>query len=128
MRGQASASRLMPSACASSSRASSARTVDAGRGQRAARLIEHVSRSRVGRFEFGQAVGLVLRHQRIDDLAQLVAGDDARQLVERQVDAVVGDAALREIVGADALAAVARPTRLLRSLARAASTRLRSAS
>ena len=30
-----------------------------------------------------------------------------RQLVERQVDAVVGDAALREIIGADALAPVA---------------------
>ena len=41
------------------------------------------------------------------DLAERFAFDHLRQLVERQVDAVVGDAALREIVGADALGAVA---------------------
>src|SRR3954463_2298675 len=65
-------------------------------------------RSLVRRFEFGQAVGLVLGHQGIDDLAQLVARNDARQIVERQVDAMVGDPALRKIISADALAAVAR--------------------
>ena len=37
-----------------------------------------------------------------------VAGDDLRQAIQRQaLDAMVGDAALREIVGADALAAIA---------------------
>src|SRR4051794_31017818 len=36
-----------------------------------------------------------------------VAGDDGVKLVEVQVDAVVGDAVLREVVGADALAALA---------------------
>src|SRR5262249_40031460 len=36
------------------------------------------------------------------------AGDDGVELVQGEVDAVVGDAVLREVVGADALAAVAR--------------------
>ena len=43
----------------------------------------------------------------IDQFVERFAGNDLRQLVERQVDAVVGDAALREIVGADAFRAVA---------------------
>src|SRR5262249_60481785 len=33
---------------------------------------------------------------------------DLRKLVEREVDAVIGDAALRKIIGADALRAIAR--------------------
>src|SRR3546814_8463863 len=41
------------------------------------------------------------------DLVHL-AFEDFGQAVERQVDAVIGDAALREIVGADAFRAVAR--------------------
>src|SRR3954452_16859153 len=45
--------------------------------------------------------------ERIDQLAQRLAGDHLRQLVERQVDAVIGDAPLRKIIGADALGAVA---------------------
>ena len=36
------------------------------------------------------------------------AFDHLRQLVEREIDAVIADAALRKIVGADALGAVAR--------------------
>src|SRR5581483_11963733 len=39
--------------------------------------------------------------------------DDAVQLIERKVDAVVSDAALRKIIGADALAAVARADQAL---------------
>src|SRR5262249_45152933 len=54
-----------------------------------------------------EQLGLVLGHERVDDLAERLALDDCRQLVERQIDAVVADAALREIVGADALGAVA---------------------
>ena len=54
-----------------------------------------------------QQLGLMLGDQRVDDLAQRLALDDLRQLVEREIDAVVGHAALREIVGADALGAVA---------------------
>ena len=120
-------SRLMPSAWANRSRASHAGIVDAGSGQRPRGFVQGHCSSR--RFEFRQPVGLVLGHQRVDDLAQFVAGDDARQIVERQVDAVVGDAALREIIGADALAAVARPHQALALRWRApASTRLRSAS
>ena len=55
----------------------------------------------------GELRGLMLGGQRVDQFAQRFAGDHLRQLVERQVDAVIGDAALREIVGADALGAVA---------------------
>lgn len=36
-----------------------------------------------------------------------VALDDLGEVVEGEVDAVIGDAILREVVGADALAAVA---------------------
>ena len=43
---------------------------------------------------------------RPDDLLQ-VAGDNGVELVERQIDAMIGDAILREVVGADAFAAVA---------------------
>ncbi len=40
----------------------------------------------------GQQRGLMLGHQRVDDLAERLALDHLRQLVERQIDAVVGDA------------------------------------
>src|SRR5205085_329876 len=43
----------------------------------------------------------------VDSFAQGFARDDLRQFIERQVDTVVGDAALRKIIGADALGAVA---------------------
>src|SRR3954462_803059 len=56
--------------------------------------------------EAGELLGLVLRHQRAGDLVQ-VAGHHLVDLVEREVDAMVGHAALREVVGADAVAAVA---------------------
>src|SRR5262245_61869899 len=42
----------------------------------------------------------------LHDVVQM-AGDDTVQLVQRQVDAVVGDAVLREVVRADALGAIA---------------------
>src|SRR5439155_159097 len=54
-----------------------------------------------------QPLPLVKVLQGPDQLAH-VAGDDRVQFVEREVDAVVGQAVLREVVGADALAAVAR--------------------
>ena len=50
----------------------------------------------------------MLGHQRVDDLVQGLAFHHLRQLVQRQIDAVVGDAALRKIIGADAFRAVAR--------------------
>src|SRR3546814_5707953 len=46
----------------------------------------------------GQPLGFVLGNQRADQLVHL-AFEDFGQAVERQVDAVIGDAALREIVG-----------------------------
>jgi hypothetical protein len=45
--------------------------------------------------------------QRADQFVE-VAVDDGRQLVEGEVDAMIGDASLRVVVGADALAAIAR--------------------
>ena len=36
-----------------------------------------------------------------------IAGDDLIELVQRQADAVIGHAVLREVVGADPLAAIA---------------------
>ncbi len=45
-------------------------------------------------------------HQRVGEFADF-AVHDVIHLVQREVDAVVGDAALREIVGADALGTVA---------------------
>src|SRR5262245_5636906 len=53
----------------------------------------------------GQQPRLVIGDQRVDDLVEL-AQHHAIELVERQVDAVIGDAPLREIVGADALGTV----------------------
>ncbi len=50
---------------------------------------------------------LILRRQRFDHLVERLARQDPVQLVERQIDAMVGDAPLREIVGADPLRAVA---------------------
>ena len=55
----------------------------------------------------GEPGRLVLGDQRLDDLVERLARDHLVELVEGQVDAVVGDAVLREIVGADALGAVA---------------------
>src|SRR5260370_29052843 len=54
--------------------------------------------------QLGGAVG---GGERVDDLVERFARHHLVDLVERQVDAVVGDATLREIVGADALGAVA---------------------
>jgi hypothetical protein len=42
-----------------------------------------------------------------------VAVHDGVDPIQREVDAVIGDAPLREVVGADALAAIARPDQAL---------------
>src|SRR6478672_8634354 len=55
----------------------------------------------------GEQLRLVLGDQCVDDLAQRLAFEDLRQLVEREIDAVVRHAALRIIVGADAFGAIA---------------------
>src|SRR6476469_1880871 len=54
----------------------------------------------------GELGGLMLGGERVDDLAQRLALHDLRQLVEGEIDAMLGDAALREIVGADAFGTV----------------------
>src|SRR5207245_4719855 len=56
---------------------------------------------------------LVLRGQRIDQLADCFSGNHLRQLVERQIDAMVSDPSLREVISADALAAIAGADLLL---------------
>src|SRR5439155_11331088 len=54
-----------------------------------------------------ELLGLVMRDQRVDDVVDL-AVHHAVELVKVQTDAVVGEPVLREVVGADFLAAVAR--------------------
>jgi hypothetical protein len=54
-----------------------------------------------------QSIGLVGGDQVIDELVE-VAVEHAGEIVARQADAMVGDAILRKVVGADLLAAVAR--------------------
>src|SRR5687768_15800802 len=58
-------------------------------------------------FQLREPLRLVAGDQRIDDLVQLTVHDPV-DLVEREVDAVVRHAPLREVVGADPLGAVAR--------------------
>src|SRR5262245_33957265 len=55
---------------------------------------------------FRELLRAVLLLERIDELVQ-VAVHHIRQLVEREVDAMVRDASLRKVVGADALRTVA---------------------
>src|SRR5271168_4576524 len=55
----------------------------------------------------GELRRLMLGDERIDELTQRFALHDLRQLVEREIDAMVRHAALREIIGTDALGAVA---------------------
>jgi hypothetical protein len=52
--------------------------------------------------EGGQQIRLMLAHERINDLIQ-VALQDLIELVQAQIDAMVGDTPLGEVVGADAL-------------------------
>src|SRR5689334_20193481 len=54
----------------------------------------------------GELLGLILARQSVGQLEK-VPVDDCVDLVERQIDAVVGHPALRKVVGANALAAVA---------------------
>src|SRR5690606_4521948 len=62
-------------------------------------------RSLIG--DAGQLFGLVLLLQCADQLLQSSV-HDLGQLVEREIDAMVGDPALREIVSADAFGTIAR--------------------
>src|SRR5580693_5412550 len=65
----------------------------------------------------GEQLGLTLGGQRVDDLVQPLPFHDAFERIKGQVDAMVGHPPLREVIGANALRAVARPnlrTSLLR--------------
>src|SRR5690242_18066230 len=76
--------------------------VTAGRiGKRGLKRWSRVLRGKLG--------GLVFGDQRIDDFGERFALENLRQLVKRQIDAVVRNPALRIIVGADAFGAVAGP-------------------
>ena len=55
----------------------------------------------------GKPLRLVFGHKSLDHLVESLAGYHLVQLVEGEVDAVVGHASLREIVGPDPLGAVA---------------------
>jgi hypothetical protein len=60
----------------------------------------------VALFQLGEQFGPAGHLQGVHHVAQ-VAFHHLQQLVEREVDAVIGEAALRKVVGADAVAAVA---------------------
>src|ERR1041384_4815128 len=72
------------------------------------RLVDDVENAHTasGRY-FGQTLVVVFRHQIFDQLIQ-VAFHDGGQVLDGEVDAVVGDTVLGEVVGADFFAAVAR--------------------
>jgi hypothetical protein len=55
----------------------------------------------------------VIGNQRVDQFVQ-IAFHDPVELVKREINAVIGDAALREVIGTDSLGAVARATWLRR--------------
>ena len=57
-------------------------------------------------FEFREPVCLIFRDECVNDLSQVVARENALKLVQREIDAVIGHAALGEIVGADALGTI----------------------
>src|SRR5215831_11780054 len=52
-----------------------------------------------------QFLGLVMSGKRVDDLIQFAVHDEI-QLVQGQADAMIGDAILRKVVGADLFAAI----------------------
>src|SRR5690606_36710682 len=58
--------------------------------------------------DLGELRGAVFGEQRVDDLVERLAGEHLVDLVEREIDAMVGDAALREVVGADPFRPIAR--------------------
>src|SRR5262245_25106690 len=66
----------------------------------------HRASSRARRAVLTKPLLFVVLFERVDDVAE-IAGDDGVELVEIQIDAVIGDAILRKIVGADAFVAVA---------------------
>src|SRR5687768_3111396 len=108
---QARASPGLPSACSSRSWTSSRSSPSAWAAARACAqfvgFTANASKPTVGGFQLGELLGATCYLQRGDHVAQ-VAFHDGQQLVQGQVDAVVGEASLREVVGADAVAAVAR--------------------
>src|SRR5207245_3473310 len=63
-------------------------------------------RSRSDAHLFLQGLRLEVRHDRLDDRIEVTL-HDPRQTVDGEVDAVVGEAVLREGVGADLLGALA---------------------
>src|SRR2546423_896632 len=64
-----------------------------------------VARGAIGRL--AQAVGLVPGDQAIEHRVEIARLDELGQLVVLEIDPVVGDAALRIVIGADFLASVA---------------------
>ena len=50
---------------------------------------------------------LILVNQRVDNFIERLTGENPVDLIERHIDPMIGDAPLREIIGADALGPVA---------------------
>ena len=116
-----------------------ARRLDAGVGERArsaarpARRAAPVAHARAIGSSTGMALHgrelarLMIGDERVDQLVERRALEHRVELVQRQVDAMIGDAPLRKVVGADALRAVARADLALAGL-RARRIRARSRS
>src|SRR3990170_73925 len=103
--------RVVPEKCSTISLASSAGSATAAAARRA-RAAFSSGPSLSGRLsaieaDIGEQLRLVIGDQRVDDLVEF-AHHHPVELVERQIDAMVGDAALREVISADPLRAVAR--------------------
>src|SRR4029450_1509905 len=50
----------------------------------------------------------MLGHHRVNDLVKCLAFHHLRQFVDREIDAMIGDAALRKIIGSNPFRAIAR--------------------
>src|SRR5690606_41622438 len=105
-----SSERATPSVWAISNSASSRAVSDTGASCRAASRRAWATLTRRDRgsdetsfAERGEALGLVLGDQRVDQFGQTGAGEDFVQLVQGQPDPMIGYASLREVVGADPL-------------------------
>src|SRR6185312_13747109 len=92
------------SLCASASRTVS--TVGTVAAVGASAIAGAAGTSAIAAADRGELLGVGFLRQRLGDLVE-VAVHDVGDPVEREVDPMIGDAALREVVRADALAAIA---------------------
>src|SRR5579883_515 len=64
-------------------------------------------------FLSGELIGLMLGYQRVDYRVQPLPFHDLGEIVERQIDPMIGHAPLRKIICANALGSIARSNLIL---------------